>query len=121
MNATISPRPVTVDEQGTRIVRIPGVCGGRPHIEGRRIKVQHIAIWHERMGMTPEEIVAEHSTLTLGNVHAALGHYFDHCAEIEADIADDDDFVKSLQAKSDPTLLPQKLAALRATNHQVSP
>ena len=26
------------------------VCGGKPHIAGRRITVQNIAIWHERMG-----------------------------------------------------------------------
>src|SRR5215471_1739772 len=43
----------------------PGFCGGKPHIIGHRIKVQHIAVWRERRGMTPEEIVVTHPSLSL--------------------------------------------------------
>jgi uncharacterized protein (DUF433 family) len=42
-----------------RIVSTPGVCGGRPRIDGHRIQVEDVAIWHERMGMSPDEIVSE--------------------------------------------------------------
>jgi uncharacterized protein (DUF433 family) len=35
----------------------PRVCGGKPRIAGHRIKVQDVVIWHERMGMSPDEIV----------------------------------------------------------------
>src|SRR5687768_15478085 len=35
---------------------VPGYCGGKPHIVGHRIKVQHIALWHERAGMSRDEI-----------------------------------------------------------------
>jgi uncharacterized protein (DUF433 family) len=41
----------------------PGFCGGKPYITGHRIKVQQIAVWHERMGMTPDEIVVTYPSL----------------------------------------------------------
>jgi uncharacterized protein (DUF433 family) len=55
-----------------RIVSTPGTCGGRPRIDGHRITVEDVAIWHERMGMSPEEIVSAYPTITLSEVHAAL-------------------------------------------------
>ena len=67
----------------------PGYCGGKPHIVGHRIKVQHIAVWHERMGMTAEEIVATYPTLSLSAVFAAPAYYHSHRAEIDADIEAD--------------------------------
>ena len=30
------------------IAVVPEYCGGKAHIAGHRIKVQHIVIWHER-------------------------------------------------------------------------
>jgi uncharacterized protein (DUF433 family) len=47
------------------------VCGGKPRIAGHRIKVQHIAIWHEQMGMSPAAIVAEHPDDDFLRLHAA--------------------------------------------------
>ena len=64
----------------------PGVCGGKPRIKGHRIKVQHVVVWHERMGLSPDEIVSEHPGLTLADVYAALTYYWDHRAQIDADI-----------------------------------
>src|SRR2546421_12085220 len=64
----------------------PGVCGGKPRIKGHRIKVQHVVVWHERMGLTPDEIVSQHPGITLADVHAALVYYWDHREQIEADI-----------------------------------
>jgi uncharacterized protein (DUF433 family) len=78
--------PVVAEYIGTR----PGYCGGRPHILGHRIKVKHVAVWHERMGLSPAEIVAEHPTIPLAQVHAALAYYYDHLAEIVAEIDEED-------------------------------
>jgi len=64
----------------------PGVCGGKPRIAGHRITVQNIAIWHERMGRSPDEIVEQFPQLTLADVHAALAYYFDHLDEINQQI-----------------------------------
>src|SRR5438270_10425887 len=78
----------------------PGFCGGKPHIIGHRIKVQHIAVWHERMGMTPEEIVATYPSLSLPVVFAALAYYHSHRAEIDADIEADERLVAEMKAKA---------------------
>lgn len=89
----------------------PGVCGGRPRIAGRRITVEHIAIWHERMGMSPKEIAAEYS-LSLGDVHAALAYYFDHQEEIDRRIEEGEAYAEAMR-KTTPSPLEEKLGAER--------
>jgi uncharacterized protein (DUF433 family) len=98
-----------------RIVRTPGTCGGKPRIDGHRIKVAHIAICHERMGLSPDEIVTSHPTITLAQVHAALAYYYEHKDEIDADIDEGERFVEELKAKSPPSRL-QKLLEARKAN-----
>ena len=73
--------PLTIEAPETMLPAVaeyiaihPGYCGGKPHIAGHRIKVQHIAVWHNRMGMSPEEIVATYPGLTLPAVYAALAY-----------------------------------------------
>jgi uncharacterized protein (DUF433 family) len=92
--------PVVTEHIGVR----PGYCGGRPHILGHRIKVKHVAVWHDRMGLSPAEIVAEHPTITLAQVHAALAYYYDHRAEIVAEIAEEDRMFEELKAQG-PSLI----------------
>ena len=74
-----------------RIVRTPGICGGRPCIEGHRIRVQDVAIEYEWQSLSPEEICQQHPGLTLAQVHAALAFFYEHrdeiISEIEADRA----------------------------------
>jgi uncharacterized protein (DUF433 family) len=60
----------------------PGVCGGPPRISGHRITVEDIAIWHERLGRSVEEIATEHG-LNLAEIHAALSYDHDHREEID--------------------------------------
>lgn len=111
----------SVSSIAEHIVVTPGVCGGKARIGGHRIKVQHIALWHERQGLTPDEIVSNHPGLTLSDVYAALTYYWDHREEIDADIRADEEFVASLQAQSPPSLLQQKLAARNASHDPLSP
>jgi uncharacterized protein (DUF433 family) len=99
----------------------PGFCGGKPHIAGHRVKVQHVAVWHERMGMTPEEIVATYPSLSLAAVYAALSYYHGHRVEIDADIEADERFVAELQAKAGPSKLQQKLAEHHAARDPLPP
>jgi uncharacterized protein (DUF433 family) len=94
----------------------PGYCGGEPHILGHRIKVRHVAVWHEQMGMSPAEIVATYPTITLAHVHAALAYYYGHRDEIQAAIAEEGRFVDELKAKSGPSLLEGKLGQRNASN-----
>jgi len=82
----------------------PGIAGGKPRIAGHRITVQNIAIWHERMGKTSDEIAAEYD-LILADVHAALAYYFDHQEEIDRSIIEDEAFVESLRARATSKLV----------------
>ena len=93
------------------IVRTPGVAGGKPRIDGHRITVQNIAIWHERMGMSVDEIATEYH-LTLGEIYAALSYYHDHRDEIEASIRADEALAADLKQRT-PSKLAEKLAERR--------
>ncbi|NJL67717.1 MAG: DUF433 domain-containing protein [Oscillatoriales cyanobacterium RU_3_3] len=86
----------------------PGVCGGKPRIAGHRIRVQDVVVWHEQMGMSPDEIVSRYPTITLADVYAALTYYHDHLEEIRQQIRESEAFVKELQAKI-PSKVQQKL------------
>lgn len=86
----------------------PGVCGGKPRIAGHRIRVQDIVIWHERMGLSPDEIVYHYPSITLADVYAALAYYHDHLDDIRQQIAEGEAFVKEVQAET-PSILQHKL------------
>lgn len=86
----------------------PGVCGGKPRIAGHRIKVEDIVICHERMGLSPDEIVSQYLTITLADVYAALAYYHDHFEEIRQQIQEDEEFAREMQQKT-PSLVQQKL------------
>jgi uncharacterized protein (DUF433 family) len=106
---------------GEYIAVTPGFCGGKPHILGHLVKVQHSAVWRERMGMTPEEIVATYPTLSLPAVFAALAYYHGHRAEIDADIEADERFAAEMKAKIGASKLQEKLAALHDKDDSLPP
>ncbi len=85
----------------------PGIAGGKPRIAGHRITVQNIVIWHERMGMSVDEIATEYD-LTLADVYAALAYYFDHRSEIDQSIEDGEAFAEALRQRT-PSKFRQKL------------
>ena len=87
----------------------PGIAGGKPRLAGRRITVHNIAVWHERMGKSVDEIAAEHD-LSFAEVHAALAYYFDHRAEIDEALRQDEAFVEE-QRRAVPSRLLRKLQA----------
>lgn len=74
----------------------PGVAGGRPRIAGHRITVQNVAIWHEWLGRSVDEIATEYN-LSIADVYAALAYYHDHRKEIDKNIKDDEEFVEALR------------------------
>ena len=92
------------------IVMTPDVCGGKPRIAGHRIRVQDVYVWHEKMGYSPEEIVARWPQLSLSKVYAALAYYFDHQDEIQQHIRDAEMLVEEMKNRC-PSILQQKLAA----------
>jgi uncharacterized protein (DUF433 family) len=71
------------------ISHTPDVCGGRPVVQGTRIPVKALAGYH-RMGYTLTEILAGFPGLTAAQLHDALSYYYDHQAEIDADMEADE-------------------------------
>lgn len=69
------------------IVRVKGVCGGRPVIKGSRISVRHIAQLY-KAGDSVEEILQAHPHLNPAAVYDAISYYLDHQQEIEEEIAE---------------------------------
>lgn len=90
-----------------RITSRPGVLGGKPCISGRRIAVEHIVIWHERLGDSADKIASDYD-LELADVYAALAYYFAHREEIDRSIREGEDLVRRLREET-PSLLEEKL------------
>jgi uncharacterized protein (DUF433 family) len=82
----------------------PDVAGGKPTIAGHRITVQNVVIWHERIGLSADEIAAEYD-LTLSEIYAALTYYYDHRANIDAAIRADAALVEELRRRTPSKLL----------------
>jgi uncharacterized protein (DUF433 family) len=65
-----------------RIVRDPQIMVGKPVIRGTRITVEHV-LRKLGAGLTPEQIIAEHSHLTLEDIRAAQAFAADYLADEE--------------------------------------
>ena len=89
----------------------PGVAGGKARIAGRRITVEDIVVWHERLGKSVDEIATDYD-LSLADVHAALAYYFDHRAEIDKQMTENNAFVEALKQQT-PSKVMQKLNATK--------
>jgi uncharacterized protein (DUF433 family) len=118
---TVTPSaPSRDDARSVEHIEItPGICGGKPRIAGHRIKVQHVVVWHERMALSPDEIVSQHPGLTLADVHAALAYYWDHRDAIDADIEADRLFADKLHNGA-PSIF-EKARQRNAANDPVPP
>lgn len=77
----------------------PQVAGGKPRITGHRITVQNVVIWHERMGLSADEIASNHG-LSLADVYAALTYYYDHRQAIDEAILADESYVTELRIRT---------------------
>ncbi|MCX7841059.1 MAG: DUF433 domain-containing protein, partial [Anaerolineae bacterium] len=67
------------------IVRVKGVCDGRPIIKGSRVSVRDIAALYKR-GETIDEILQTYRRLKPAAIYDAISYYHDHQAEIEQEI-----------------------------------
>ena len=81
---------------GTLIVRTPDVRSARPRIAGTGVTVQRIVSLY-RLGLSPEEIVAEFGHLTLAQVYAALAYYHANRTEIDSSLAAEEAEAKELE------------------------
>lgn len=68
--------------------------------------MQQIAFWHERLGLSADEIASAYD-LTLGDVYAALAYYHDHRPTIDAVMREDEALVEELRQRV-PSRLPAR-------------
>src|SRR5688572_15963856 len=97
-----------VDVIREHIEIVEGPSGPKARIAGHRIRVQDVVIWHEKLGMSPDEIVHDYPTITLADVYAALAYYWDHRDEIERAITEEHDLIEEFR-KSHTGPLEEKL------------
>src|SRR5262245_47379825 len=99
-----STKPAVLDRH---VVIDPDICHGKPHLARHRIRVQDIAVWHERLGMSVAEISADYE-LYLAEVHSALAYYFDYKADIDQDIVADQIYFEAFKEEN-PSLLQERI------------
>ncbi len=88
---------------------VDGAGGPKARIAGHRVRVEDIVIWHERLGLSPDQIVDDIPTITLADVYAALAYYWDHREEIDRQIEAGRAFSEEMRSRSGPGLLAEKL------------
>ena len=87
-----APRENPMAQTSTiHVTRTGGVCGGRPRIAGHRIRVIDVVLRHERLGQSTDEIPNEFPGIGLADVYGALAYYYDHRAEMDADLSRDEE------------------------------
>jgi uncharacterized protein (DUF433 family) len=80
--------PSVMKTEHPHIVHVEGVCGGEPVIDGLRVTVRHVATLFRRGENIAE--IAEALSLTEAQIVHALSYFFDHRAEIETLIAQEE-------------------------------
>ena len=97
-------------------------ASGNPHIEvrdgvasilGTGIKVRGIIISHLNYGWDGQELQANLPHLTLGQVYAALSYYYDHKAEMDADLDEGERIAEALRPRLEGPAIRAKLLSAR--------
>jgi uncharacterized protein (DUF433 family) len=83
-----------MDVSREHIEIVEGAFGPKPRIRGSRIRVEDIMNWHEKGGMSADEIVKDFPQLTHADVYAALAYYWDNKDEMDRMIAEGDAWVE---------------------------
>jgi uncharacterized protein (DUF433 family) len=81
-------------------------------IDDTKTKVIEVALDQIAHGWSPEEIHFQHAHLSLGQIHAALGYYFDHKAEMDAEIQRSLARVDELRRQAGESPIRKKLRAM---------
>src|SRR5882762_11730701 len=88
-------------------------------IAGANTKVVEVVLDKMAYGWSPEEMHFQHPHLSLAQIHAALSYYYEHQAEVDADIERRDRYVEDLRAQQKNPLTRMELESrLRARNDQ---
>jgi uncharacterized protein (DUF433 family) len=78
-------------------------------IDDTNTKVIEVALDMIAHGWSPEEIHFQHSHLSLAQIHAALGYYYDHKAEMDEQIRRSTQEVERLRTQAGESPLHKRL------------
>jgi uncharacterized protein (DUF433 family) len=87
---------------------------GVPLLAGTTMKVVELVTAHLAHGWSPEELHFQFPHLSLGQIHAALGYYWDHKEEIDADMDRRARYGEQARREAGPSAVEAKL---RRTSH----
>ncbi len=92
---------------------------GIPWISGANTKVVEVVLDKLAHNSSPEEMHEQYAHLSLAQIHAALSYYYEHQAEVDADIERRDRYVENLRAQQKNPLTRKDLESrLRARDEQ---
>lgn len=84
-------------------------ANGVPWIAGANTKVVEVVLDKMAHDSSPEEMHEQYPHLSLAQIHAALSYYYEHQAEVDADIERRDRIVEELRAQQDNPLTRREL------------
>ena len=82
-------------------------------VDETNTKVREIALDVIAHGWSPKEIHLHHPHLSLAQIHAALAFYYDHKAELDAEIETALRLAEELRGQAGESPVRKRLAALR--------
>jgi uncharacterized protein (DUF433 family) len=82
-------------------------------VDETNTKVREIALDVIAHGWSPKEIQLQHPQLSFAQIHSALGYYYDHKTELDAEINAALNLAETLRKHSGESALRHRLTALR--------
>src|SRR5688572_10338970 len=84
---------------------------GRPILEGTTTKVVEVVLDKLAWGWGPEQIHENHPHLPLSKIYAAFSYYYDHKAEIDAEIERQVKYVEAMRAAAGESAFVKRMKA----------
>ena len=88
-------------------------ANGVAWITGANTKVVEVVLDKMAHNSGPEEMHEQYPHLSLAQIHAALSYYYEHQAEVDADIERRTRYVEEMRAQQPDSPLRQRLRALK--------
>jgi len=85
---------------------------GRAWIDDTNTKVIEVVLDQIAYGWSPEEIHFQHAHLSMAQIHAALSYYYDHQAELDAEIERQVKEYDELRAQVEDSPIRKRLRAM---------
>jgi uncharacterized protein (DUF433 family) len=87
---------------------------GRPRIKGTRIKVLLLIKQYLAWSWDAEEMQRNYPQLSLAQVHAVLGYYYEHQAQCDQLMAEGEQFIEATRAQQEDADLQARLRQSKA-------